>query len=279
MNFNNNTSIINLISAYKKKGFAVTQLFDKDAFEDFILSLEGLVKMQMRKVNLEISANFNDNILALNEKSSNALDEVFEMLRNTSEGHRLAANKNLNFISQKLLLEKSNKKLIISGPSFLINIPGSNERKYTWHAEQNWYPKRRNFLNIWCPIINDRVNENSMAVMTSSHKQDWFYFSEYSGYDEKIDKNENAYVQYEIPSSFLKSYEAEIPPVKLGEGLFFNGKLVHRSLENKSNEILITMLFRVFDYSEDLTLSSYWGDVPYNRKSFGFPEINVDPSK
>jgi hypothetical protein len=278
MNSNNNTSIINLISAYKKKGFALTQLFDEDAFEDFILSLEDLVKMQMRKLNLEISDNFNDNILALNEKSSPALDEVLTMVRNTSEGHRLAANKKLNSISQSLLSEKSskvNKTLIISGPSFFVNISDKNERKYTWHAEHIWYPKRRNFLNIWCPLITDRVNENSMAIMSSSHKQDWFYFSEYSGYDEKVDNNTN--VQYEIPSSFLKSYEAEIPPVKLGEGLFFNSKLVHRSIENKSNEVLFAMVFRVFDYSEDLTLSSNWADLPYNRKSFGFPNINVNP--
>ena len=38
MNSNDNTSIINLISVYKKKGFALTQLFDEDAFEDLTLS-------------------------------------------------------------------------------------------------------------------------------------------------------------------------------------------------------------------------------------------------
>ena len=149
----------------------------------------------------------------------------------------------------------------------------NNERKYTWHAEQVWYPKRRNFVNVWCPIIVDRVNKNSISVMPSSHNKDWFYFSEYSGYDGEIDNNAN--IQYEIPSSFLKSYKSETPSLKLGEGLFFSSKLVHKSIENNSNEVLCAIVFRVYDYSEDLTLSSDWADIPYNRKSMGHPEINV----
>jgi hypothetical protein len=32
----------------------------------------------------------------------------------------------------------------------------------------------------------------------------------------------------------------------------------------------------VFDYSNDLTLSSDWADLPYNKKSMGYPNINID---
>jgi hypothetical protein len=65
--------------------------------------------------------------------------------------------------------------------------------------------------------------------------------------------------------------------VETGEGLFFNGKIVHRSLDNASDRTLFTIVFRAFDYSEDLTLSSNWADIPYNRKSISVPEINVAP--
>ena len=65
--------------------------------------------------------------------------------------------------------------------------------------------------------------------------------------------------------------------MKIGQGLFFNGKLVHRSLDNKTGVPFFTIVFRVFDYSNDLTLSSNWADIPYNRKSLGWPEIRVKP--
>jgi ectoine hydroxylase-related dioxygenase (phytanoyl-CoA dioxygenase family) len=199
------------------------------------------------------------------------------MARNTSIGHKLAGNEKIQSFANALLNNSSaeKNKLIISGPSFFINIPHNFERKYTWHSEQNWYPKRRKFLNIWCPVFNDRTNDDSMAVMPGSHKKDWFYFSEYTGYEGKIDETAN--VQYEIPSSFLEEYKPYIPSVKVGEGLFFNGKLVHRSLDNISKKPQFTIVFRVFDYSQDLTLSSNWADIPYNRKSIGIPEINVNP--
>jgi len=40
--------------------------------------------------------------------------------------------------------------------------------------------------------------------------------------------------------------------------------------------IFYTLVFRIYDYTNDLTLSSNWADIPYNRNSFGIPDINVD---
>ena len=95
--------------------------------------------------------------------------------------------------------KNENDVLVVSGPSFFINFPNENTRKYTWHSEQNWYPKRRNFLNVWCPIIIDRDNDNSMELKKGTHEKDWTYFSEYTGYNGIIDPNAN--VQYEIPEN------------------------------------------------------------------------------
>ena len=240
----------------------------------FVGAFKDLLSMQCKKLNIDFSNDLYHDVQALNKTSSSALNEVLAMARNTRFGHLLASNQNL--IEQSaVFLGAPKDQLIISGPSFFVNIPSNDERKYTWHSEQNWYPKRRNFLNIWCPIIEDRISDNSMAVMCGSHQKDWFYFSEYTGYDGKFDATAN--VQYEIPSSFLSEYTEEVPKVKIGQGLFFNGKLVHRSLDNKTGVPFFTIVFRVFDYSNDLTLSSNWADIPYNRKSLGWPEIRVKP--
>lgn len=263
--------------AFNEKGFETLKIFDDNELRDFLLVFECLLDLQMRKLDLKKSKDIYSNVSILNKRSSVALSEVLSMARNTSIGHKLASNPKIQSYANALFNNAPNdeKKLLVSGPSFFLNMPDNVERKYTWHSEQNWYPKRRKFLNIWCPVFNDRTNDDSMAVMPSSHKKDWFYFSEYTGYDGKMDDTAN--IQYEIPSAFLKEYKSYIPSVKVGEGLFFDGKLVHRSLDNISKKPQFAIVFRVFDYSDDLTLSADWADIPYNRKSVGIPEINVNP--
>jgi len=256
---------------FKEYGFCVKETFTKRELKNFEETFKDILSMQMYKMRLEFSDDISRDVRLINAVNPDALNEVMQMVRNTCEGHRLAASRRLEEIGSELLGNRN--KVIISGPSLFINIPSSNSRKYSWHSEQNWYPKRRNFINVWVPIIFDRLHETSMEVCIASHKKDWFYFSEYTGYADKFDKDAN--VQYEIPDNLIRDYKEIIPDVKLNEALFFDGKLVHRSIDNVSDRVLFTVVFRMYDYSNDLTLSSNWADLPYNRKSLGYPNINV----
>jgi hypothetical protein len=259
---------------FKKNGFVVKKIFDDSHILEFERTFVDLCNMQLKK--LKIKSKFN-NIQKvaklLNKKNPKALDEVCFMARNSSSGHNLASNDTLIKVSN-LLLKNKKQTNIISGPSMFVNFPDSVTRKYTYHSEQTWYPKRRNFLNIWCPIFKDRCKQDSMELKIKSNEKDWFYFSEYYGYDGEI--NKDSYVQYEIPKKFLKEYKSVIPKVKKNEGIFFDGKTVHRSVNLKSKQVLFAIVFRVYNYTNDLTLSANWADIPYNRQSFGVPEIDVD---
>ena len=265
--------IKNVENDFVKNGYFIAKIFDDLIINEYGETFKDICKIQMKKLGLNSNINSIDSIVkTIEKKNSKVLDECIQMMRNTSIGHKLASNNNLINISKKLL---KNKKLsnIISGPSMFINFPNSVRRKYTWHSEQNWYPKRRNFINVWYPIFRYRKKNESMALKVSSHKKDWFYFSEYEGYKGKT--NKDALVQYEIPEKFVKEFKTISPEVKKNEGLFFSGKIVHRSIDSKNN-IFYTLIFRIYDYTNDLTLSSNWADIPYNRNSFGIPDINVD---
>jgi len=259
---------------YKKQGFSIVDLFLESEIKNLENTLLDLLKMQAKKIRINVSEN--DNLDSLCSKIQNiypkALDEVFGMFRNSSVGHKLASNNLLQEYSMKFL--ETTNPVIISGPSFFINIKSNKTRKYTWHSEQNWYPKRRNFLNVWCPIIYNRPENESMAMLIGSQNKDWFYFSEYTGYDGNFDPSAN--VQYEIPDNFIKDYTEVIPKVDKGQAIFFDGRLVHRSVNTQFEHPVYTIVFRAFDYTNDLTLSSNWADIPYNRQSLGFPNINID---
>jgi hypothetical protein len=259
---------------FDKNGYVIEDIFQNSEIEKYISSLKNILKIQCKKMSIEYDDDIFLTAKSINQKLPRALDEAFLTLRNSSEGHMLASNEIIKSVSSELLNKNENDILVVSGPSFFINFPNENTRKYTWHSEQNWYPKRRNFLNVWCPIIVDRTNNNSMELKIGSHKEDWFYFSEYSGYEGELNQNTN--YQYEIPDKLIVKYESVIPNVKRGQGLFFDGKTVHRSIDNYSENPYFTIVFRVFDYSNDLTLSSDWADLPYVKKSLGYPNINVE---
>jgi hypothetical protein len=269
-----------VIPVEKKQGFdrdghTTVDTFSSDLVDSFVETFKVLLAMQREKLRLPATNSFEEDLTTLEKLSHSSLLEVLAMTRHSQAGHALASAGTLAE-SAAVFLNSSPERLVISGPSMFVNFPSSSKLKYTWHSEQNWYPKRRKFLNVWCPIIRDRTQKNSMEVLPESHEKDWFYFSEYTGYGGVFDDNAN--VQYEIPENFLQEYNGVIPDVKVGEGLFFDGKLVHRSLDNFSESAFFTLVFRVFDYSNDLTLSSNWADIPYNRKSVGWPNINVKPA-
>ena len=259
---------------FSKNGFIVENVLEDKEVKQFEDTFLKFCKMQIKKLNLNTKTNkVQEVVTLLNKKNPKALDEACLMVRNSSIGHKLAGNKKLLEISNKLL-ENKNSPRVISGPAFMINFPKNNQRKYTWHNEQIWYPKRRNFINVWCPIFEDRINKNSMGIKIGSHKKNWNYFSEYQGYNGKL--HDECDVQYEIPENHLKGYKTVIPKVKKNEGIFFDAKTVHRSLNLKKKKVLFTITFRVYDYHNDLTLSANWADLPYNGKSFGMPNLNVD---
>ena len=194
---------MNEINTYKKNGFIVQKIFETKEIEEYESTFADLCKMQLKKLNLDIKTNdIQDNIILLNKKNPEAIDETAVMARHSSIGHKLASNKKLYEISSKLLKNK-NSTNIISGPTLLVNIPNNKERKYSWHSEQNFYVKRRNFLGVWSPVFEDRTNNNSMGLKQGSHKKDWIYYSEYRGYDTAGKNDGNQIIQHEIPEKFL----------------------------------------------------------------------------
>ena len=80
-------------------------------------------------------------------------------------------------------------------------------------------------------------------------------------------------IQHEIPEKLLKNYKTIIPKLRKNEGIFFDGKIVHRSL-NLKKKVLFALVFRIYNYENDMTLSANWADIPYNRKSFGVPTVS-----
>ena len=60
-------------------------------------------------------------------------------------------------VFRALLKVKKNVPLLMDRPGIFVNRPKTKRLLYKWHSESHYYPKRRNFLNIWLPIFYNKM--------------------------------------------------------------------------------------------------------------------------
>jgi hypothetical protein len=217
-------------------------------------------------------------ILELYEKNDKeALYQLQKLYSSSIELRNIIGTKFLIKEFKKLLELKENQPLLIDGPGIFINRPKTKRLLYKWHSESNYYPKRRNFLNIWFPIFFNKSEKNgTMFIKEKSHQLNDLPFNEYHGYDKSSENKKNHFIQYEVPENFVKHLKTFKSNLNVGDLLVFHRKSIHTSTPNLSKKYSFAIVFRVWDISKDLTMSGNLGVSPYRDVGNGRPNLEVD---
>ena len=147
------------------------------------------------------------------------------------------------------ILNIKKDKILIQDPLILINLPSTSRNLYPWHNAHNYYQKRNNYIGMWIPLIEDKNAKNgSMIIAEKSHNKSDYPFLEYQ-------KDTYSSHQYSIPQKPFSKFKKKIH-LKFGDVLGMHKNLVHKSSENKSKKFSMTLVFKYWDISKDLTLSS-----------------------
>jgi hypothetical protein len=180
----------------------------------------------------------------------------------SSAGARALFNERFTELTTSLLGSKKNC-VLIDGPALFINRPNTERLLYKWHSEAHYYPKRRRFLNIWLPLFDSKSKSNgTMSFKEKSHLRD-FPFSDYQGYNRDTQNKSNYFIQYEIPSNLLNDYKEHWCEVGPRDLIIFHKNLAHTSNQNTSNKYSVAVVARVWDPTDDLTISGSIGATPY----------------
>lgn len=165
--------------------------------------------------------------------------------------------------------------LLVDGPALFVNRPNTQRLLYKWHSEAHYYPKRRRFLNVWLPLFDRKTRHNgTMSFKQCSHKVD-FPFAEYQGYNKDSHNKANHFIQYEIPPNLLGGYSEHWCETNPGDLVVFHRSLVHTSNQNLSDDYSVAVVARVWDPSDDLTLSGSMAATPYGG-NIGRPNLVVN---
>ena len=217
-------------------------------------------------------------ILELYEKNDKeALYQLQKLYTSSIELRNIIGTKFLIKEFKKLLELKENQPLLIDGPGIFINRPKTKRLLYNWHSESHYYPKRRNFLNIWFPIFFNKSEKNgTMFIKEKSHLLNDLPFNEYQGFDKSSENKKNHFIQYEVPENFVKNLKTFKSNLNVGDLLAFHRKSIHTSTPNLSKKYSFAIVFRVWDISKDLTMSGDLAVSPYRDVGNGRPNLEVD---
>lgn len=167
---------------------------------------------------------------------------------------------------------------LVSEPNLFVNAKNAKRLLTKYHTEALYYPKRRKFINVWFPIFTDRTAANgAMIILPQSHSRAWdaSMMSEYQGYTKDDEGKKEHLTQYEIPTNMLEGYKPHVCEAARGDCYIFDRNLVHSSASNTTGKLSYALVFRVWDFKDDLTLSGDMGVVPYGGRDIGRCDLLV----
>ena len=236
----------------------------------------GEYKVQASKIEKSKISNFDKLTLIFELMEKNDKEALYQVQRYAKSSLSVRNLLDEKFLETMALLLKSKKtNILIDGPCLFINKPKTKRLLYKWHSESHFYPKRRRFLNIWIPLCNKKIRKNgTMSFKEKSHKFE-FPFSDYVGYNNDIKNKNNSVTQYEIPSKFVKNFKEYFCETSPKDLVIFHKNMVHTSNVNKSKKYSLAIVFRVWDPTDDLTLSGAFDVQPY-KSNTGRSNLDVD---
>lgn len=209
----------------------------------------------------------------MEQNDKEALYQVQKFLTSSPQARALFNNKFLALTGS--ILGSNKNRVLVDGPALFVNRPNTERLLYKWHSEAHYYPKRRRFLNIWLPLFDAKSKNNgTMSFKEGSHKRD-FPFSDYQGYNKDTQNKSNFFIQYEIPPNLLSEYKEHWCEVNPKDLIIFHKNMVHTSNQNTSKKYSVAVVARVWDPTDDLTLSGSMAATPYGG-NIGRSNLIVD---
>jgi len=226
------------IKEFKKKGYTVIdKIFTTKEMNTLSLSVKNILKYRFKslKNNNEQFNSINSKIDVLkylpqliSKNDRNAFDHILDTIYQTPEFMRMVSKEKIQNIANKLMNNNKDSPLYGYINKCRINLPQDEIATLGWHREIFQTIPRSNFIQIWAPLFFNSTSKNgALQFCEGSHlvnfpKPKWT--SNKNGTSKIVFNDENTHN--------FKKIEMNL---KVGQAVFFSGKLLHRSGNNISN--------------------------------------------
>jgi hypothetical protein len=190
-------------------------------------------------------------IMELFNINKDILGEGYDIISYSSTFLRFLSKKNVESVTKEILELHDTNSLYGWTNRVRIDPPNDERRTYGWHQEVFYTIPETRFLQTWCPVIRDTTVDNGtieLCLKSNSEgiaKQSWTDI-------------EGRATQIIVAPEIVNKYEQIQLEMKIGDVLFFDGRLFHKSGHNSTKDEI------------RFSLVGMWNDV--NHEGFRGPK-------
>ena len=235
---------------FKKNGFMVkknlvpTNLHEELFYVFYDLSKNYLKKNKIKIKNLKKIENtkypqdlkyLDYMLISLLNFNKNLVGEIYDIISYTSSFLKIVSLDKVENEVKKILSLKNLNSIYSWKHRVRIDPPNDVRRTYGWHQEIFYTIPETRFVQTWCPIIRDTTKNNgTLEICPKSHKE---------GIAKQTWKEiKGRATQILVDNEVVNKYKKFTLPMKVGDILFFDPHLFHRSGTNLSNEVRFSMV-------------------------------------
>ncbi|KFM20104.1 1-deoxypentalenic acid 11-beta-hydroxylase protein [Marine Group I thaumarchaeote SCGC AAA799-P11] len=183
---------------------------------------------------------FHQKLIELRKNNSESFGAIYDSLKTCLSLNQLVSDDTItDYVSQ--FLRKKQSEISMSDPVVRLDPPRDTRNIHGWHQDRSYFPQNRdghNGLVCWAPLNKATIENGAIHVCPESHKEGLLQLKA----EEK--KDESYTTRFVIPEDIVKKYKDIIVELNPGDAVFFDMLLFHRSGDNISNEIRMSIQCR-----------------------------------
>ena len=258
-----------IINDYSKNGYAILKNIVPYTRIDALL--ENIYKLY-RKYSTDSELDeaedpwkseiFHKKLIEFRKKDPKLFGAIYDSLKTSLTLTQLVSDDKIVDNVAKFLNVKPSD-ISISEPMCRLDVPNDKRNALEWHQERSFFPQNRDgshSLVCWIPLTNVTEEMGAIHISPESHKGGLIIPER----NEK--KNGSSTRQISVPEEHIKKYEDLTVPVDVGDVVFLNMLLFHRSGVNISDKIRFAVQARFHTATAD-------DFIPFELVNYYNPDI------
>ena len=261
----------NLKKKFHSKGYFKIKILPKNIINQFNNELAKSIKLIIER-KLKYKKKYrtnnkswlvNDGLITLDKEDHKLFVEIYDQIPRSHIFFNIINHHKIINIVNELLERPKHNNLYINPASLRMDVPKNYKFSYGWHRDNNSNIPNSKFIQIWCPLINNiDLKLGGLHILNESHK---YNLNTTSSKLEKelLSLNKTVRPKLNTKVHLKDSFQEEIITAKIGEVVFFNSALMHKSGLNKTkNKIRYVLAAFYHD-----TTNKEWDFFYRNHKS------------
>ena len=258
-----------IITDYNKNGYAILKnIVPPPRIDALLENIYKLYRKYSTDYELDESEDpwkseiFHKKLIEFRKKDSKLFGAIYDSLKTSLTLTQLVSDDVIvDNVAKFLCVESSD--VSISEPMCRLDVPNDKRNALEWHQERSFFPQNRDGLHslvCWIPLTSVTEEMGAIHISPESHTGGLIT----SAQNEK--KSELSTRQISVPEEHVKKYEDLVVPVDVGDVVFFNMLLYHRSGVNISDKVRFAVQSRFHTATAD-------DFIPFELVNYYNPDI------